>query len=288
MQTGSEYIARGPAGVKTSVRCIGLRLEYSRQHDSHPIGHAEEITTNFKHSARAAGESHQSHQRSALRTRMLPQRIPRTHTTWRGAAALSRGRRRSKGRRRPAGSLPTRLDGPRRPSDWPTGDEGGERVRRSRRLILTPGGAAIDRAASGSRVSLIHRLHDRANVQQTFSKCIQNTCANCSTFAGSCKRGSSLSSLACRRATKISTSSQSAWHVMLRVASGDLYVCAVASGRPFSHCTATVLTTRLNAADKGPPATWFDFSVTGAHLCRPPLLCTHAPLFALYLPLTAL
>jgi len=34
------------------------------------------------------------------------------------------------------------------------------------------------------RFCFIPRLHDPADVQQTFSKCIQNTRANCSTFAG--------------------------------------------------------------------------------------------------------
>ena len=33
-------------------------------------------------------------------------------------------------------------------------------------------------------MAVIPRLHDPANVQQTSSKCIQNTGANCSTFAG--------------------------------------------------------------------------------------------------------
>ena len=36
---------------------------------------------------------------------------------------------------------------------------------------------------------LILRLHDQANMEQTSSKCIQNTRANCSTFARSCKWG---------------------------------------------------------------------------------------------------
>jgi len=32
-------------------------------------------------------------------------------------------------------------------------------------------------------VQLVPRLHDQANIEQTSSKCIQNTRANCSTFA---------------------------------------------------------------------------------------------------------
>jgi len=35
-----------------------------------------------------------------------------------------------------------------------------------------------------SSMCLISRLHDPANVKQTSNKCIQNTRANCSTFAG--------------------------------------------------------------------------------------------------------
>ena len=43
--------------------------------------------------------------------------------------------------------------------------------------------------SSSACLPVISRLHDPGNVQQTSSKCIQNTRANCSTFAGSCKRG---------------------------------------------------------------------------------------------------
>jgi len=39
---------------------------------------------------------------------------------------------------------------------------------------------------------VVERLHDPANVQQTSSKCIQNTRANCWTFAISCKHPISL------------------------------------------------------------------------------------------------
>jgi len=35
--------------------------------------------------------------------------------------------------------------------------------------------------------SVIGRLHDPTNVQQTSCKCIRNTRSNCWTFAGSCK-----------------------------------------------------------------------------------------------------
>jgi len=47
---------------------------------------------------------------------------------------------------------------------------------------------------------LISRLHDRANIEQLSSKCIQNTRANCSTSARSCKQGIQLA----RRAVVIS------------------------------------------------------------------------------------